>query len=128
MSFKPLADPCSCLAPRFFFRVLYAQKILIRVVFVHTIIDIEITFDSDKDAANMAKHGVSLTLAAELEWEWLLVKPDTRRDYGEMRMVGYAPIGSRVFCVVFTDRGEERRMISLRKANMREVKHYASQI
>lgn len=76
----------------------------------------------------MAKHGVSLALAAELEWEWLLVKPDIRRDYGEMRMVGYAPIGSRVFCVVFTDRGEERRMISLRKANMREVKHYASQI
>jgi uncharacterized DUF497 family protein len=107
---------------------LYAQKVLICAVFVHTIIDMEITFDSDKDAANMAKHGVSLALAAELEWEWLLVKPDTRRDYGEMRMVGYAPIGSRVFCVVFTDRGEERRMISLRKANMREVKHYASQI
>ena len=87
-----------------------------------------ITFDPDKDAANLSKHGVSLALAAELEWDWLLAKADTRRDYGEMRMVGYAPIGARVFCLVFTDRGDERRMISLRKANTREVKHYASQI
>ena len=87
-----------------------------------------ITFDPDKDAANLSKHGVSLALAAELEWDWLLAKVDTRRDYGEMRMVGYAPIGPRVFCLVFTDRGDERRMISLRKANTREVKNYASQI
>jgi uncharacterized DUF497 family protein len=106
----------------------YAQKHLIPPVIVHTLIGMEITFDPDKDVANVAKHGVSLSLAAELDWEWLLVKPDTRRDYGEMRMVGYAPIGSRVFCVVFTDRSEERRMISLRKANTREVKYYASQI
>jgi uncharacterized DUF497 family protein len=42
--------------------------------------------------------------------------------------VGYAPLGMRVFCVVFTDRGEERRVISLRKANIREVRRYASQI
>jgi hypothetical protein len=31
---------------------------------------------------------VELALAAELEWDWLLAKADTRRDYGEMRMVG----------------------------------------
>jgi len=43
-------------------------------------------------------------------------------------MIGYAPIGERVFCVVFTDRGDQRRIISLRKANAREVKRYASQI
>jgi uncharacterized DUF497 family protein len=107
---------------------MYVQKLLILLNFVHTLIAMEITFDPDKDASNIAKHGVSLALAAELEWEWLLVKPDTRRDYGELRMVGYAPIGPRVFCVVFTDRGEERRMISLRKANTREVNYYASQI
>lgn len=47
---------------------------------------------------------------------------------GELRLIGYAPMGSRVFCVVFTDRGDQRRIISLRKANRREVKRYASQI
>lgn len=87
-----------------------------------------ITFDVDKDAENLAKHGVSLTLASGLEWDALLAKPDRRRDYGETRMIGYAPIGARLFCVVFTDRGDVRRVISLRKANEREVKRYASQI
>ena len=67
----------------------------------------EITFDAAKDAANKAKHGVSLTLAAELEleWDWLLAIPDARRNYGEERCIGFAPIGDRVYCVVFTDRG-----------------------
>ena len=76
----------------------------------------------------MKKHGVSLALAVDLEWDWLLAAPDMREDYGETRMVGYAPLGMRVFCVVFTDRGEERRVISPRKANIREVRRYASQI
>lgn len=99
-----------------------------RPITVHTIILMEITFDAAKDAANIAKHGVSLALAANIEWDWLLAVPDTRRNYGEERMVGYVPLGPRVFCVVFTDRGEERRVISLRKANEREVRRYASQI
>ena len=106
----------------------YAQKHLISRICVLTIIYMKITFDPAKDESNLSKHGVSLALAAELEWDWLLAKTDTRRDYGETRMVGFAPIGPRVFCVVFTDRGDERRMISLRKANTREVKYYASQI
>lgn len=88
----------------------------------------KITFDFDKDETNHAKHGLSLTLAAKLEWSMLLAKPDIRRDYGEIRMIGYAPIDERVYCVVFTDRGDERRVISLRKANIREVKWYASQV
>lgn len=88
----------------------------------------EVVFDAAKDAANLAKHGVPLALAVELEWDELIVVPDTRRNYGEKRMVGYAPIGQRVYCVVFTNRGPKRRVISLRKANVREVRRYASEI
>ncbi len=88
----------------------------------------EVTFDAAKDAANLAKHGVRLALAVELEWDLLIAVPDTRRNYGEKRVVGYAPIGQRVYCVVFTDRGQKRRVISLRKANVREVRRYASEI
>jgi len=43
-------------------------------------------------------------------------------------MIGYAPILTRVYCVVFTDRGNIRRIISLRKANKREVIFYGNQI
>ena len=46
-----------------------------------------VTFDQAKDAANLAKHGVSLTEAAGFEWGTAVVWPDTRRDYGEARMV-----------------------------------------
>jgi uncharacterized DUF497 family protein len=84
-----------------------------------------ITYDQAKDAANQAKHGVSLAAAEALEWETLLAKRDMRRDYGEDRFIGFAIIKSRLYCVVFTDRGEQRRIISLRKANLREVKAYA---
>lgn len=88
-----------------------------------------ITFDLGKDASNQAKHGSSLALAHLLDWDTLLCKPDTRRDYGEPRQIGYAIAGERLFCVVFVDRfnGEpsERRIISLRKANNREQLSYA---
>lgn len=85
-----------------------------------------IEFDPTKDASNVEKHGVSLALAESLEWDWLISRPDGRKDYGEPREVGFAPIGSRVFCVVFVQRDDRLRIISLRKANSREVKSYAS--
>ena len=88
-----------------------------------------VTFDPAKDAANMAKHGVSLTEAAGFEWGTAVVWPDTRRDYGEARMVALGYIGLRIMALVFVDRPPEqppeRRIISLRKANSREVKRYA---
>jgi len=85
----------------------------------------ELTFDPAKDAINRAKHGVSLAEAEAIEWETLWAIEDRRQDYGEVRMIGFAYIGSRLFCVVYTDRGETRRIISLRKANSREVDRYA---
>ncbi|MGY6274783.1 BrnT family toxin [Methylomonas sp. MgM2] len=88
----------------------------------------DISFDPDKDISNQAKHGVSLADVHRIEWDMLWAKPDTRRQYGEARMIGYAPIEDRVYCVVYTDRGDSRRIISLRKANNREIKRYASEI
>lgn len=88
-----------------------------------------VTFDPAKDAANLAKHGVSLTEAAGFEWGTAVVWPDTRRDYGEARMVALGYIGLRIMALVFVDRPPEqpteRRIISLRKANSREVQRYA---
>jgi len=88
-----------------------------------------VTFDPAKDAVNLAKHGFSLLDAVGFEWESAVVWPDTRRDYGEPRMVALGYIGLRIMSVVFVDRPPEqpteRRIISLRKANTREVKRYA---
>ena len=87
------------------------------------------TFDPAKADAKVAKHGVSLSEAADFEWDTAMVWPDTRRDYGEARMVALGYIGLRIMALVFVDRPPEqpteRRVISLRKANSREVRRYA---
>jgi uncharacterized DUF497 family protein len=88
-----------------------------------------IEFDDDKSRANLQTHGMSLAAAEGIEWDSLVATEDTRREYGEMRMVGYALIQDRLHCVVFVDRPYgARRIISLRKANQREVARYEQEI
>jgi uncharacterized DUF497 family protein len=84
----------------------------------------QIEFDPAKDASNQAKHGVSLALAQVLEWDAALVWVDERYEYGELRMIALAPETNVLYYVAFIDRGEVRRIISLRRATRREVKHY----
>ena len=83
-----------------------------------------IEFDPTKDASNRLNHGVSLAMAAELDWDAAWVWVDERVDYNEMRMIALAPKTEILYCVAFVDRGDVRRIISLRRANRREVKHY----
>jgi uncharacterized DUF497 family protein len=87
----------------------------------------QIEFDPEKDKINQTKHGVSLILAIELDWQNSLVWIDTRKNYGEMRMIALAPSTGILYYVAYVDRNESRRVISLRRANRREVKHYVSQ-
>ena len=84
-----------------------------------------IDFDTAKDLINLGKHGLSLALAAEVDWEHALAWADTRRDYGEIRMIAIAPSTGILYYIAFVDRDQTRRIISLRRANRREVKHYA---
>lgn len=85
----------------------------------------QIVYDAAKDTVNLAKHGVSLAMAAEIEWKSAVVWPDVRRQYGEQRLAAIGYIGLRLYCVIFVDRPPVRRIISLRKANQREVRRYA---
>lgn len=84
-----------------------------------------IQFDAAKNHTNIVKYGLSLQLAEQLEWDTLWAQADVRQNYGELRLIGFAYIELRLFCVVFVDRGDVRRIISLRKANLREVNGYA---
>lgn len=82
-------------------------------------------WDEAKSVANLAKYGVPFEASREFDWETALVVTDSRRDYGETRYEATGFIGPRLFILVFTMRGDDRRVISLRKANSREVRHYA---
>lgn len=81
-------------------------------------------FDPTKDRLNTEKHGLPLALAASLDWDEALVWIDDRRDCGENRVLALAPKSAILYYVAFVDRGEVRRIISLRRANRREVKRY----
>jgi uncharacterized DUF497 family protein len=85
---------------------------------------VRLEFDPAKDKRNRALHGLSLAFAAKLVWDEALVWVDDRYGYDEQRMVGLAPEGSRLYYVAFVDRGDIRRIISLRYAERREIKHY----
>ena len=87
-----------------------------------------IEFDPAKDALNRARHGVSLRLARELDWDAALVWVDDRFDYDELRMIALAPKTNTLYYVAFIERGDRRRIISLRRATRREVKHYVENI
>jgi uncharacterized DUF497 family protein len=84
----------------------------------------KITFDAAKDAANLEKHGISLAAVDCFDFADALVMPDRRHDYGEDRFVALGLLKQRVYVVVFAKRDDAIRIISLRKANLRERKRY----
>lgn len=84
----------------------------------------EITFDPEKSRANLLKHGVALSLATKIDWSEVWFDVDDRTDYRELREIGYTLIDDRLYCVVYTQRGDTMHVISLRKANRREVRRY----
>ena len=86
----------------------------------------DIEFDDAKDAVNIAKH--RLSLAAAVAMTDILDVADRRTEYGEQRFVAYGLIEGRLFACVWTPRGDVRRIISLRKANRREIRAYHSRI
>ena len=84
----------------------------------------DISFDPAKSLRNEVERGLPFSLAFELEWVTALVNEDLRKDYGERRFLLLGHIHGRLHAMVFTPRDDKAHIISLRKANAREVKHY----
>ena len=80
--------------------------------------------DPQKEDRNIAERGLSLELAEQLDWTTALIWEDQRKDYGEHRYCVLGLIEDRLHSVVFTPRNGKPRVISLRKANKREVNRY----
>ncbi len=80
--------------------------------------------DPKKGSRNISERKLSLDLAEQLDWATALIWEDKRKDYGERRYCVLGFIEDRPHSVVFTPRDGKPRVISLRKANKREVKRY----
>ncbi|WP_092495912.1 BrnT family toxin [Faunimonas pinastri] len=81
-------------------------------------------WDEAKYDANVAKHGIEFTEAERFDFASARTVIDDRFDYGEVREIAFGYIGTRLHVLVFSRRGSDLRVISLRKANARERTFY----
>jgi len=88
---------------------------------------VDISFDSAKSEKNVLVRGVPFEWAADFAWDGARIVEDLRKDYGERRFQALGLIGDRLHMMVFTPRAHKVHVISLRKANKREVKRYEAQ-
>nr|CRY94916.1 hypothetical protein [uncultured prokaryote] len=86
----------------------------------------KIDYPHPKRDATLAERGLDMARAAEIFDGTTLTVVDDRKDYGEIRQITIGFLDGRMVVMVWTQRGETRRIISLRKANEREQTAYAS--
>lgn len=84
----------------------------------------KLIFDPAKDEANIRQRGISFEAAGSFDFNTALIWKDMRMKYGEDRYCAIGYIDERLYVLVFTPRDDAMRVISLRKANKREVKRY----
>jgi uncharacterized DUF497 family protein len=86
-------------------------------------------WDESKNRDNIRKHGFDLSDAEEMFRGLLLVRPDTREDYGDERWLGIGMIQGCLAFVAFAERSPDTiRIISLRKAGHEEQQEYEKAI
>jgi len=96
---------------------------LIRIFYGVTI-KMKYEFDPNKNASNIAKHGVPLTAVDGFEWGTADIREDHRFDYPEQRFEATGLIGEHVYIVVYCLRDDVTRVISARRAEKWEVRRY----
>ena len=84
-----------------------------------------ITFDPAKRTKTLADRGLDFSDAAKIFSGVTLEFEDTRKDYGETRVICYGYLDGRMIVVGYKPRGASRHIFSMRKANEREQNRIA---
>ncbi len=84
----------------------------------------EISFDPAKSERNAAERELPFDLAAEFDFETALIWVDRRFSYPETRWLAVGWLRERLHVVCYVEAEDGIRVISLRKANRREVRRY----
>lgn len=85
---------------------------------------LDISYDPSKSRANVIHRGLSFEAARDFEMADALIVEDGRREYPERRFQALGYIDDRLHMLVFTPRDGKVHVISLRKANQREIRRY----
>ncbi len=84
-----------------------------------------LTFDPAKRAKTLAERGLDFA-DAEIVFAGVTVEvEDTRKDYGETRIICYGHLQGRLIVIGYVPRGASRHIFSMRKANAREQERLA---
>ena len=86
------------------------------------------TWDEAKRRSNLRKHGIDFADAESIFRGFTLTAEDIREGYGERRFLTLGLLGDQVVSVAHTERGEDIRIISIRKATRHEASFYFTQI
>ncbi len=86
------------------------------------------TFDPRKRADTLANRGLDFDGARHVFAGAHLTIEDDRRDYGEVRWQSVGRLNNNLVMVVWTQRGDARHIISMRKCNERERKRYLDRL
>lgn len=84
----------------------------------------DIEFDPAKRCKTLHERGLDFADALEVLRGPVLTWPDQRRDYGEDRFISFGLLRSEAVVLVWTTRANAYRIISMRKANEREIARY----
>jgi uncharacterized DUF497 family protein len=90
---------------------------------------VRFSWDARKSARNLRERGFDFEFATQIFDGSTLERTDSRRDYGERRVIALGKAQGIALAVVYTDRAESngevnRRIISARKSNHREREAY----
>lgn len=81
-------------------------------------------WDNGKCEINRRLRGFGFEIIHDFDWATAVVDTDTRKDYGEDRYRAFGLIGDRVYAVAFTFRGDNIRVISIRRVHAKEGRKY----
>ena len=84
-----------------------------------------IIFDQTKRDKTFAERGLAFEDAALVFVGVTLEVEDTRKDYGETRMICYGHLMGRLVVIGYTPRDDDQHVFSMRKGNGREQKRIA---
>jgi uncharacterized protein len=83
-----------------------------------------IEFDEQKRLQTLSEHGLDFFRAGEVFTQAAANIEDIRAQYGERRYITFGFLDDRLMVLVWTKRGPKKRIISMRRANEREIKKY----
>lgn len=85
-----------------------------------------ITYDPAKRTKTFKDRGLDFEDARAVFAGMTFEVEDTRKEYGEIRMICFGWLRGRLVVIGYTPRGSDRHIFSMRKANAREKARLAS--